>query len=156
MDNTFYALSGKWMKSTFGKGGLKSLSFVKPQIHAGVKHAVLNEDKILPTNLGVLEVSVRVIGDLPSRRRLQCYIKFEWGIQSQFHVQHYKEGTFQVFFTSISDYLRGVNRAWGFIDDCTVVISQGPPELLFEEKFKNLPQWMLNWFEGYDVVQRRS
>lgn len=82
MDNAFYALSGKWLKSTSTKGGLKSLGFVKPKIQAGVKHASLNEDKILPTNLGVLEISVRVIGELTSCQRLQCYIKFEWGIHS--------------------------------------------------------------------------
>lgn len=111
---------------------------MKSEIHASAKHAVLNEDRILPTNLGVLEISFRVIGDPPSCRRLHCYIKFEWGIQSKFHAQHFKGGTFQVFFTSVPDYLRGVDRAWGFVDDRTVIISRGPLEKLCEEKFENL------------------
>lgn len=67
MDNSFYALLENWMKSTSGKGGLKSLGFLKLEIHAGEKYVVLNEDKFLPTNLGLLEFSVEVIGDLPSR-----------------------------------------------------------------------------------------
>lgn len=48
-----------------------------------------------------------------------------------------------MFFTFVPDYLRGADRAWGFIDDHTVVISRGPPEQLFKEKFENLPQWVL-------------
>lgn len=114
-----------------------------PQIYAGDRFFVLDEDEILPTNQGLLEISVRVIGAPPPCQRLHSYIKFEWDIQPQLHVQRYRGGTFQVFFTTVPDYLRDADKAWGFIDNQTVVISQGSLEKLFEEKFENFPQWVL-------------
>lgn len=53
-------------KSTVDKGRLKSLGFLKPMIHAGEKHAVIIEYRILPPHLGTLEVAARVIETPPS------------------------------------------------------------------------------------------
>lgn len=66
MDNIFYELSKKWKKFASDKGGLKSLGFSKLVIHAGEKHVVINEDRILPLHLGTWEVVIRVIGAPPS------------------------------------------------------------------------------------------
>lgn len=122
MDNVLYALSEKWRKSTVNMGGLKSLGFQKPEIRAGARHLVIKEDRILLPHLGNLEMTIREVGPPPS------LIKFEWGIKSQFNVQVYKEGTYRVFFTSVPDYLLAADRAWGFIDNKTVIISHIPPE----------------------------
>lgn len=46
-------------------------------------------------------------------------------------------------FSSVPDYLIGSDKACGFIDDRTVVVSKGMPEELKVEKLKAIPQWVL-------------
>lgn len=143
MYSVFVALPEKWRKSIIDKGGPKFLCFKKPMIHAGTRHALITEDRFLPAHLVALDVIVRVVGVPPSLWWVHYFIKFEWGICSQFQVQLYKESTYLVHFTSVLDYLRAADRIWDFIDDRTIVISRDPSEQILNENFENLPQWVL-------------
>lgn len=101
------------------------MGFQKLVIRAGVRHVVLNEDKILPTpppHLGNPEVSIRVV-EAPLTLGLHSFIKFKWRNKSQFYVRLYKDDTYQVFFTLVPNCLCSTDKAWSFIDDRIVIIS---------------------------------
>lgn len=99
------------------------------ELRYGTKHALILEDEILQPR-GELNLSVRVVGEKPSLRWLHCYVKFEWDMRSHFMVSTYKELTFVITFMSAPDYLRVVDRVWGFIDDKVLRVSRDPPEML--------------------------
>lgn len=89
-------------------GGQKSLSYKSSELRYGNIHALVFQDKFFPDNS--LELSIRVVGAKPSIRRLHCYIKHVWNIDAKFIVKEFKDTTFSVAFSTISDFLRVADR----------------------------------------------
>lgn len=64
-------------------------------------------------------------------------------MRSHFIVSSYKESTFVITFTLDPNYLRVVDQVWGFINDKVLRVSCDTPEMLHQDNFKSLPQWVL-------------
>lgn len=99
-----------------------------------MKHTILIKENITPSVSALLKLSVRVVGSIPSLKRMHYYIKFT--------VCTFKGHTSVVKF-SLVPLLCVADRSWGFVDDRTVMVNPGSSEELYSENLKTIPQWVL-------------
>lgn len=118
------------------------MGFASPELKYDVKHALVFEDDILPPKDG-LKLSIRVFGVKPSLKRLHCFVKFKWDLSAQFTVSLFKDSTFELTFSNVPDFLRAADCSWDFVDDRVIKVSCDPLELLHQDNFRTLCQWVL-------------